>query len=102
MDQLFAFVIAEYLIPLLLLLFDKFLKNQGYFFILKEYLSTGGTTQDFLPRNYPTADTFGVWPYACDKLIPCLDVPHQTCGCKNRMDPEDFAIVYNMRAGKTF
>jgi hypothetical protein len=50
-------------------------------------------------RNYPTADTSGVWPFACDKLIPCLDVPHQTCGCKNPMDSEDFAIVYNMKMG---
>jgi len=38
----------------------------------------------------------GSWPFACDQLIPCLDVPGQSCACKNNFDSENFAIVYNL------
>jgi hypothetical protein len=41
---------------------------------------------------------FAAWPFSCDQLIPCQDVPYQTCGCKNLQGTEDLAIVYNLNA----
>jgi hypothetical protein len=39
----------------------------------------------------------GTWPFQCQALMDCLNVPHQSCGCKNSLDPENFAIVYNLK-----
>ena len=38
------------------------------------------------PSNKPF---HGAWPFDCQKLIPCNDVPHQTCGCDLTSDYED-------------
>ena len=56
------------------------------------------TGQDFTRLTTPVANA-GAWPYNCDQLIPCKDMPHQTCGCKNLLEvanSDNFAIVYNM------
>ena len=43
----------------------------------------------------------GTWPFACEELISCPRVLHQTCGCKN--GNESLAIVYNVNtAGNAF
>ena len=69
-----------------------------YFWIFLEYLDSDQTAQDFNRLTSPVANS-GSWPYNCDQLIPCNDVPHQTCGCKNFLEEansDNFAVVYNM------
>ena len=58
------------------------------------------SSQNFGDITQYLADLAGVWPYSCDKLIACNDVSQQTCGCKNFMDDENFAIVYNLNTSK--
>ena len=39
----------------------------------------------------------GAWPFDCPKLLPCKDVPYQTCGCDLTTDYEETekrGIVY--------
>ena len=39
----------------------------------------------------------GVWPFRCNKLIPCDNIRQQSCGCEEEGDPstaEKTAIVY--------
>lgn len=43
----------------------------------------------------------GAWPFNCEKLIPCQDLPYQTCGCdhfENDGSKEKLGIVYNLGA----
>ena len=60
----------------------------------KEFLESSQPEQDFTQRT--SEIPAGSFPFGCDQLIPCGDVLHQTCGCKNRNDPESTAIVYNV------
>jgi hypothetical protein len=60
----------------------------------KEFLESSQPEQDFAQRT--SEIPAGSFPFGCDQLIPCGDVLHQTCGCKNRNDPESTAIVYNV------
>ena len=57
-------------------------------------MDSSQTGEDFTRLTDTPAAYPGIWPFGCDQLIPCSDVPHQTCGCKNGLDA--FAIVYNM------
>ena len=68
---------------------------------IPEYIGAG-PAQDFSLLAYSSRDRNGVWPFSCQKLIPCQDSPHQTCGCENGMDSENLAIVYNMKTGYSF
>ena len=49
-----------------------------------------------LPQSKSTQS--GAIPFSCDKLLACKDVPSQTCGCKNNLEPEKLAIVFNLRS----
>ena len=60
----------------------------------KEFLESSQPEQDFTQRT--SEIPAGSFPFGCDQLNPCGDVLHQTCGCKNRNDPESTAIVYNV------
>jgi hypothetical protein len=61
-----------------------------------EYVPSSQTPTDFKRSTSPTSP--GVYPFGCDKLIQCPNDVQQTCGCKNIQDPENSAIVYNMRS----
>ncbi len=62
-------------------------------------MDSSQTGQDFKQLTDSPAAYAGIWPFGCDQLIPCGDVPHQTCGCQNGLDI--FAIVYNIdKTGK--
>ena len=55
------------------------------------------TYQDFKRRTLDSANQApGSWPYSCQKLIPCPDIPHQTCGCQSPFGTGSLAIVYNL------
>ncbi len=41
----------------------------------------------------------GAHPFYCEKILPCLESPHQTCGCDNPWTQEPQAIVYFLGAG---
>ncbi len=71
------------------------------FFIIKleEYLdSETSAAKDFIRRSLSVAPFSGSWPFSCERIIPCPDIPHQTCGCKNLLGTEDLAIVYNLKS----
>ena len=46
-------------------------------------------TLDFQRLPPPSKPLHGSWPFDCQKLIPCKDVPYQTCGCDLTSDYED-------------
>ena len=66
------------------------------FLCFTEYLE-GGTAADFERLPFSRMLPIGAWPFSCQKLIPCQETPHQTCGCLNTADSEQFAIVYNLK-----
>ena len=44
----------------------------------------------------------GSWPFVCNKVIPCADLPLQTCGCAKDLYEENSVekgIVYNLGEG---
>ena len=39
------------------------------------------TENDFARMTIDSKPTSGIWPFDCQKIIPCVDLPMQTCGC---------------------
>ena len=67
--------------------------------ILEFVVPSSPTYQDFGRRTLDDANLeSGVWPFGCQRLVPCPDVPHQTCGCLNPSEPGTLALVYNLDA----
>ena len=59
------------------------------------------TEKLFTRMHIHSKPAFGTWPYDCERIIPCQDVPMQTCGCDNyasNVNSEKSGIVYNMDA----
>ncbi len=57
---------------------------------------------DFVRLPIANATPPGSWPFGCDKLFPCQEVPHQTCGCNNSFGQGSLAVVYNLNLGTAF
>lgn len=45
----------------------------------------------------------GAWPFDCEKIIPCTDIPQQTCGCRPLSDAstENLGLLYNIGSDST-
>ena len=67
-----------------------------------EQVETDSTETDFAPIALSSKPPSGIWPYDCEKLIPCQELPYQTCGCdflQNDGSQEKMGIVYHLGAG---
>ena len=60
------------------------------------------TTETTFVRNpIDSKVPIGAWPFDCEKIIPCKELPMQTCGCDhflNEANLEKMGIVYNIDA----
>lgn len=65
-----------------------------------EQIGTDATEITFAKIGLADKPPIGAWPFNCEKLIPCKDLPYQTCGC-DHFDNDDgskekLGIVYNL------
>ena len=64
-----------------------------------EQIDTDPTEMEFVRNPIDTKAASGAWPFNCEKIIPCGNLPMQTCGCEqfeDATDPEKMGIVYYM------
>ena len=103
----------------------RFLKGNFVFGVLNKFLGVNGEKVEAYPQeNEDMSETWtaeqvnvdstetafaritlnnkmatGAWPFECEKLIPCGDLPKQTCGCDHFVNDgsiEKMGIVYNL------
>ena len=75
-------------------------KEESYIWIA-EQVNTDTTETTFISNSIDSKPLVGTWPFYCDKVIPCNELPMQTCGCdhfKNDANLEKMGIVYNIDA----
>lgn len=72
--------------------------NPSHLFIVYHSAYTVSTTEDGALKQFGRIkQPQGVWPFRCNKLIPCDNIRQQSCGCEEEGDPstsEKTAIVY--------
>lgn len=75
-------------------------KEESHIWIA-EQVNTDTTETTFISNSIDSKPLVGTWPFDCDKVIPCNELPMQTCGCdhfKNDANLEKMGIVYNIDA----
>jgi hypothetical protein len=78
-------------------------RNGAHTWIVEQVkqVNIDATEKLFTRMHIHSKPAFGTWPYDCERIIPCQDVPMQTCGCDNyasNVNSEKSGIVYNMDA----
>ena len=66
-----------------------------------EQVTMDTTETTFLRNPIDSKVPIGAWPFDCEKIIPCKELPMQTCGCDhflNEANLEKMGIVYNIDA----
>ena len=80
---------------------EAYKKRDGTHIWIVEQVNIDATENLFTRMQIHSKPAFGMWPYDCERIIPCQDVPMQTCGCDNyasNVNSEKSGIVYNMDA----
>ena len=80
---------------------EAYKKRDGTHIWIVEQKNIDATENLFTRMHIHSKPAFGTWPYDCERIIPCQDVPMQTCGCDNyasNVNSEKSGIVYNMDA----
>ena len=80
---------------------EAYNKRDGTHIWIVEQANIDATENLFTRMHIHSKPAFGTWPYDCERIIPCQDVPMQTCGCDNyasNVNSEKSGIVYNMDA----
>ena len=80
---------------------EAYQKRDGTHIWIVEQVEIDATENLFTRMHIHSKPAFGMWPYDCERIIPCQDVPMQTCGCDNyasNVNSEKSGIVYNMDA----
>jgi hypothetical protein len=80
---------------------EVYQKRSGAHTWIVEQVNIDATETLFTRMHIHSKPAFGMWPYDCERIIQCQDVPMQTCGCDNyasNENSEKSGIVYNMDA----
>ena len=80
---------------------EAYQKRDGTHIWIVEQVEIDATENLFTRMHIHSKPAFGMWPYDCERIIPCQDIPMQTCGCDNyasNVNSEKSGIVYNMDA----
>ena len=80
---------------------EAYQKRDGTHTWIAEQVNIDAVETLFTRMPIHNKPAFGMWPYDCERIIPCQDVPMQTCGCDNyasNVNSEKSGIVYNMDA----
>lgn len=78
---------------------EAYQKRSGAHTWIVEQVNIDATETLFTRIPIHSKPAFGMWPYDCERIIPCQNVPMQTCGCDNyasNVNSEKSGIVYNM------
>ena len=60
---------------------EAYQKQEGKHLWKAEQDGSDVTENDFARMTIDSKPTSGIWPFDCQKIIPCVDLPMQTCGC---------------------
>ena len=80
---------------------ETYQKQEGTGVWISEQVDTTSTENIFTRISIDNKQDSGAWPFDCEKLIPCKNLPMQTCGCDyhTRDETEEKrGIVYNMNS----
>ena len=60
---------------------EAYQKHHGTHFWKAEQVDTDATENSFTRTSIDIIPASGSWPFDCQKIIPCFELPMQTCGC---------------------
>ena len=80
---------------------EAYPKEEGTHIWKAEQVTSDASETAFAKITLDSKPNSGAWPFDCENIIPCRDLPMQTCGCDDYSkysDQEKLGIVYNMDA----
>ena len=72
---------------------EAYKKQEGNHIWKAVQVGTDATENAFSRISIDNKPHTGIWPFQCQKIIPCIDLPLQTCGCDHYIKGDEKKVV---------